>query len=412
MSATGKQAILHIGDMKCGSTSIQHWIAQDADLLRANGIWRSDVTRVVHYDSRLSSYALNDDRLDNDPRVESGIFSADKVPAHRHDIERRLALEVAALPADARAMIFSHEMMLSLQPREVERLVTMLRGLFSGIRVVAYIRRQDRLFQSLWGQRLKSRDPGTDFLKRLLSRRKYLPMLEAWEQAVGRENMAVRIFDKTAFIEGDLQADFRAAAGIPADDRYSQPIRTNESLDAAAQTLLLELGERVGRRHGVERRRLWARLRRVFLRLSFLPRAKRRVEPPVFPIPLKNFLAEHRIGRGLQPDRSWAERVLGACAEENEAIRRRYFPEQARLFDEDVSEYPVAVSEPAATHRRCDPDVLRHPASGPLERDAVVEAYRFVLGREPAGAEADHACADSANIAHVYALLLAHSRAA
>jgi hypothetical protein len=90
-------------------------------------------------------------------------------------------------------MLFSHEMLLSLHPPEVDRLMGLLRRLFSGVRVIAYLRRQDRLFLSLWGQRLKTHDPGATFCDDLLAHRSYLRMLETWERAVGRENLSVRV---------------------------------------------------------------------------------------------------------------------------------------------------------------------------------------------------------------------------
>ncbi len=408
MRPSGIQAILHVGDMKCGSTSIQEWMSKDADILQSHGFWRSQATCVVHYDSRLSSYALDDNRLETEPRKEAGIWTVEDLPAHRQEVEHGLAADVRALPPEARGMLFSHELLLMLQPHEVRRVVSMLRGLFSGIRVVAYIRRQDRLFLSLWGQRLKSSHPGPDFFDHLLEHRSYLRMLETWEKAVGRENLVVRVFDKAAFAKGDLQADFRASAGIPSDERYSQPHRTNESLDGAAQTLLLELGERIARRRLSDRRRLLSRFAR-----NFLPKRKRSIAQSItLPTPLTIFLAQHRTGRGLQPDRRWAEGIVAACEQENERIRQRYFPERSRLFDDDFSDYPSESRALDDDVRIDNPDVLRHPAIGAPGTADVAEAYRVVFGREPASVEIDRERQSATNIAHLYASLLTRQRAA
>lgn len=401
------RAILHVGDMKCGSTSIQQWMTQDRALLQANGFWLSDVTRIVHYDSRLSSYALDDDRMDVEARKESGIRSIDEVPAHRKDIEERLAAEVAGLPTTAKAMVFSHELMLLLRPREAKRLVTLLRNLFGGIRVVAYIRRQDRLFLSLWGQRLKSYAPEPDFFERQLARRRYMPMLDTWCHAVGRENFVVRVFDKASFAQGNLQADFRDAAGIPHDDRYAPPCRTNESLDAAAQTLLLELGARLAGRSSRDQRRLWSRIVR-----AFQPKTKRRRSVPVVPLPLKMFLVRHRTGRSLLPYRDWACRIMAACEKENEAIRRHYFPDRPRLFDDDFSDYPTEGAPPGRSLRLCAPEEFAHPAVDVVPPEEILEAYRVVLGREPDASSVSQEHRTVSNIAQVYASLLARSRAA
>jgi len=399
------QAILHIGDMKCGSKSIQQWLRQDGELLRVLGFHRSAVTRVTMYDSRLASYALDDDRLDNEPRQESEIRSAAAVPNHRRDIEQRLTAEVAALPADAKAMVFSHEMLLSLRPGEVDRLGAMLRRLFSEIRVVAYIRRQDRLFSSLWGQRLKSREPDAGFCEALRLRRRYLPMLETWERVVGREHLVVRIFDRDEFPGGDLRADFLCAAGIPDDSRYSPPAVFNESLDAEAQTLLLELCRLINERRR-PRRGLLGRLRRL-LRLD----SNHHRAPVEFPQALRLHLMKHRTGRGLLPSRAWAKSVVAGCTEENEEIRRRYFPGRDRLFDDDFSTYPAEGRPLGEVDRTVDPEGFRLPRLGPPEPEAVIEAYRFVLGREPRRWEVERERRGVMNIAHLYASLLAHAYA-
>lgn len=400
-------AILHVGDMKCGSTSIQEWMTRDRGILEANGFWLSGVTRIAHYDSRLSSYALDDDRMDVEARRESGIVSQAEVPAHRRDIEQRLAAEVAGLPSAAKAMIFSHELMLLLGPREVNRLLTMLRQLFAGVRVVAYIRRQDRLFLSLWGQRLKSYAPEPDFFERQLARRRYSRMLDTWADAVGRDNFVVRVFDKASFAQSNLQADFRAAAGIPHDDRYAPPRRTNESLDAAAQRLLLELGTRLDGRSSRNRRRLWYRIVR-----AFQPKTKRQTPVPGIPIPLKMFLIRHRTGRSLLPDRQWAHGIMAACEGENEIIRRRYFPDRARLFDNDFSDYPESGGPPGRSLRLCAPEEFEGPTVGSVAPEEIIEAYRVVLGREPDASSVSREQHTASNIAQVYASLLARARAA
>jgi hypothetical protein len=382
-------------------------MTRDRAILEAHGFWLSDVTRIAHYDSRLSSYAVDDERMEVEARRESGIGSPDEVPAHRRDLEQRLAAEIDGLPSTAKAMVFSHELMLLLRPREVARLLSMLRQLFADIRVVAYIRRQDRLFLSLWGQRLKSYAPESDFFERQLARRRYLSMLDTWSHAVGRENLVVRVFDKASFAQGNLQADFREAAGIPHDDRYAPPCRTNESLDAAAQSLLLELGARLDGRSSRDRRRLWSRIVR-----AFQPKAKRRTAVPVFPLSLKMFLVRHRTGRSLLPDRAWARRIMAACDKENEVIRRRYFPDRARLFDDDFSDYPEEGGPPGSSLRLCVPDEFAHPAVGSVPPEEIIEAYRVVLGREPDASTVSREQRTASNIAQVYASLLAGSRAA
>jgi hypothetical protein len=313
----------------------------------------------------------------------------------------------AALPADARAMLFSHEMLLLLRPGEVDRLLAMLRRIFSDIRVVAYIRRQDRLFLSLWGQRLKTRDPGPHFCDQCVKQRSYLTMLDTWERAVGRDRLAVRVFDKAAFTGTDLQAHFRAAAGIPEDPRYTRPSLLNESLDAPAQTLLLELRNRLAGRRRNGWHRIVSRLERLLRGRRPLPRG-----PIEFPGTLTAFLRNHRQGRGLLPSRGWARSVAAAYRHENEEIRRRYFPDRPSLFDDNFSDYPEQGGPPGATYPPLDPDSLAGGPALPVEPEDVREAYRLIHGHNPSQREVIAQRRGAANIAHLYALLLTRSRAA
>lgn len=401
------EAILHLGDAKSGSKSIQEWMLQDAALLEENGFYQSATTKIGPYDSRLASYGLDDWRLENNPRQEWNIQTAADVPNHRLEIERQLAAEVAALPATARAMVFSHELLLALRAGEVNRLLTMLGRIFSGIRAVAYIRRQDRLILSLWGQLLKSTDPGRGFCDRQVRRRSFLEMLAAWEPALGRDRFAVRVFDRSAFAGTNLQAHFRAAAGIPEDPRYRQPGRCNEGLDAAAQTLLLHLRDRL------LQRRTWS-WRRIAVPLGRLLRAEtpRRRNPIEFPSRLSAFLITHRQGRGLLPGRDWARSVVAAFRRENEEIRRRYFPDRPSLFDDDFSEYPERGGPPGIAYPPLDPDSLAGGPALPPEPADIAEAYGLLLGRHPSRRDMIAVRQDAANIAHLYALLLTRSGAA
>jgi len=399
------QAILHIGDMKCGSKTIQNWLGQDEKLLREHGFHRCQATRWSFYDSGLASYALGEDRHDTQPWHEFGIGSASEVAAHRREIEERLASEVAALPSDARAVIFSHEMLLSLEPAEVERAVSLLRRSFDSIRVVAYIRRQDRLFLSLWGQRLKTHDPGPAFCDTMRTHRRYLAMLDTWERAVGRQHVALRVFDKATFRSGDLRADFCEAAGIPLDPRFTRPELRNEGLDAAAQLLLLELCDRLNARRERARRSLGRRLRRVLF-----GRESPDWMPAAFPSRLARHLIETRQGKGLLPSRQWARDTAAAHASENETIRRRYLPDRPSLFDDDFSSYPEEGGPPGVGPRECDPNAFVTTAREPLDPAAVAEACEAVLGRQPRPGEAAAAIRGAASLAHLYALLLQQTR--
>jgi hypothetical protein len=103
---------------------------------------------------------------------------------------------------------------------------------------------------------------------------------------------------------------------------------------------------------------------------------------------------------------------MAACAKENELIRRRYFADRVRLFDDDFSEYPTEGGPPGSSLRLCTPEEFTQPAVGAVPPEEIIEAYRVVLGREPDPASVRRESGTASNIAQVYASLLARSRAA
>jgi hypothetical protein len=64
--------------------------------------------------------------------------------------------------------------------------------------------------------------------------------------------------------------------------------------------------------------------------------------------PLLTMLAARFAGRGRRPPRAEAERFLAGFEASNEAVRRRWFPQRAVLFDRDLDMYPTE-SEPDFT---------------------------------------------------------------
>ncbi len=87
------------------------------------------------------------------------------------------------------------------------------------IKVIVYLRVQDLYIQSLWAQKVKERFPktfqeylsigGVDFTRFYYSKR-----LDEVAQLVGKENMIVRVYEKSQFINQDLTDDFFQSIGL------------------------------------------------------------------------------------------------------------------------------------------------------------------------------------------------------
>jgi hypothetical protein len=97
-------------------------------------------------------------------------------------------------------------------------------------------------------------------------------------------------------------------------------------------------------------------------------------------------------------------------AADNEAIRRRYFPDRPSLFDDDFSAYPEEGGAPGTGCRTCEPADLAVGPGQAVTPGMVREAYQVILGRRPWPGEIARAQRSAGNIAHLYALLLDRTR--
>ncbi len=356
------KAIIHVGDMKCGSKSIQVFAKANQRLLHDSGILVSSATRCGAYHSLLASYALDDKRLDSNPRREWGVTDGTQLADHRAEAERRIAGELSAVDPGIDTILFSHERLLSLDTQEVNRLMTLLRKYFSAFRIVAYLRRQDWHLVSLWGQHLTSgRVPPKRFYELYREKGSYLKMLDNWDRAVGREGLSVRRFEPRAFDSGCLHRDFCTAAGIPWEPKYVRPKPANVGINRVAQAFLQSWNASVKAENGAAARP---------------PRA------------LIRFLQRHFAGEGMTPPRVWAKKVMRYFAPENEEIRRRYLPESPVLFDDDFRSYPGNASTECTVSEafRVAMVMWQHLQQGSSE-EMIQQAYGLVLGRAAAQEE-------------------------
>jgi hypothetical protein len=197
-----KRVLLHIGTGKTGTGSIQNYLFHNrhALLLRHRLLYPSTgLEEVEHFGEKLFAHYP----------VVSWVVRRDRVQIVRlrEEIEK----------ADAEQAVVSCENFYhGLDSDDIDFLADCLDGL--DIHIVCYVRRQDLYMESAWKQQVKVGELRTAFpvfLKRH-TRPEYLAevhanyfrMLKPWAEAFGRENIQVRVFDRTQWRNGDLIDDF------------------------------------------------------------------------------------------------------------------------------------------------------------------------------------------------------------
>ena len=184
--------ILHLGEAKTGTTSIQHALIANKDVLLKAGILCQLKSVTDHFNM---IYALGGTtRTSKDPveLTAGALMLFDEI-------------KTAALKNNVQQVLLSGESLFDLRRDQQELLLSRLGLNFDKIKELFYIRNPADMYFSFAQQQLKAdhhyRHPAS-------WKRDLLPQLILWEQFVGRENIFVRPFDRAFFPEGNIVFDF------------------------------------------------------------------------------------------------------------------------------------------------------------------------------------------------------------
>jgi hypothetical protein len=293
--------VLHIGLNKTGSTSIQRVLGTNRRELRDRGFYYPAITE--------GTVPQNLHRLGPGVRIDR--------------FWEELAIEIAAVPQDGSTVILSAEQCARAlrDPAEVAALHARLADHFTNIRIVLYLRRQDQHAASMFAQRLRTGHVAPPDLaaigESMAPLHDYNALLTKWAAVFGEAAMIPRIYARDCLPGGDVVRDFLELCGLdPAWVAERSDLQTNPSMNLEGQVFLL----------GIRR---WLQLQS----------GGARIEPTEWAT-LSAVATRCCPGRGWRPDRAEAAAYLAEFADSNEAVRRRWFPERATLFDPDMSGLP------------------------------------------------------------------------
>lgn len=299
---------LHIGTKKTGTTSLQHFLRANEALLRQQGMLLPN--SFGNIEARTLTQIF---RKPGQPDLS--------VPAWAHF--RKSVEDAERTGIDS--VVLSAESLVDLGRRQVVSLANRLGDMFSSIKVILYIRRQDRVAVSHYSTALRGGGvPEKSFSDRLGPTRRamlYGTLMTDWERAFGRDAVVIRRFAPQLLLEGDVIADFCSLIGVDHKRLCALP-RENEALPGMSA---------------------------IFLR--FLNKLDREHEHVLKPVRTRIVQALERAdGSGIalpKPSRGEMREFLASFDAQNELVRRRYFQQEARLFDDDFTMYPDIVPEPA-----------------------------------------------------------------
>lgn len=211
---TSRKLYIHIGCHKTGTTSIQHNLAHNAEVLKRNGL------TFFYENFETGKLQL--------PDLHSWLEFVNKENIAPSGMRVRaldkLAKRLSQIPGDI--VISSENFSFFFQQPHVDELQKFLSPIFQSIKIICYIRRQDKHIISHHQEGSKLfRKPEYDlfghspeaipaFENRHALYLDYHQRLGMWARAFGDQNMIVRIFDRNKLPAGDVVRDFFDILGI------------------------------------------------------------------------------------------------------------------------------------------------------------------------------------------------------
>ncbi|MHA3978360.1 capsular polysaccharide export protein, LipB/KpsS family [Halovulum sp. GXIMD14794] len=232
LKPTGRpRVILHIGSTKTGSTYLQNLMERNRPDLLRRGIWFPEIGLFWQPDR---------------PHKRAGHSKFTRAAAGR-DKELRDKFEAGlSMLGDS-----IHTVVLSSEAFFLNRRSSLIAGWLSeyDLEVVVYLRQQDVWANSQYCEFVAGGavnrvdvEPEEWLMRReTQSLLDYAGLLEHWADAVGRDRIVVRPYERSALVNGDIVADFAEAAKLP-ELRDLPPLslreRNEASLSAGAVKIL------------------------------------------------------------------------------------------------------------------------------------------------------------------------------
>lgn len=242
--------ILHIGTEKTGTTAIQEFLHANRRLLARHKIYVPFFLgrRNHRWMAAIAYENSRDDNLIRSLGLQNCSLRSMVLAL------MRWRLRWAAHWRRGFTWIVSSENLhteLTYYPEGLRRLRQLTTEVFDDVRILVYLRRPLDTAVAMWSTALRDGGPVQKLpapdRRRWQNTCHHRHTLESWE-AFFPGCVTPRLFETEALVDHDLITDFVAATGIPADLPLQRPGRVNESLSAAAISLLAGMNRLMAKR--------------------------------------------------------------------------------------------------------------------------------------------------------------------
>lgn len=336
---------LHIGAEKTGTTTLQHVLASNADVLAARGVHYLQSAGWLNA-RMIPAWCVNDDVYD-DFFLDHQIRDQAGRDAFKAQFHAAFTAELDALDPTVHTVIASSEHLHSRVVTEaaVRRVADLVQPFFDRIQIICYLREQAATCSSHYSTEIKFgiTTPFRDFMANCHPGNIYynhLDMLANWRAVFGTEALCVRVFDKRRLDGGDLITDFFNQIDLALGAAVRRP-------EAALNVSLNPLGEVVGRALNIAVPRYNSDGTVNQQRLRAVAQLEQSFQGPGF---------------AIEP--SQARKIYDAFRASNREVSRLYLGKKADLFVYKASPYASMLI--VDNHAEALADVLRAFTNEPI----------------------------------------------
>lgn len=216
--------LIHAGIPKTGTTTLQYLLYENQDKLDQYGWCYPDLQKEL-FDIPVwtEDFVKNGVFYEEIRELRDGIVYRKNGDLNIETEEWNKIWEQILLHLENRNVILSEESLWF----DIDRFLTGAKQKYDNIKVIVYLRRQDRAVESWWNQSVKGRGHCDKTLKEFIDsspRMKrmdgfhYLKKLDQISAIIGQQNVIVRVFERQQFAgEFGLKSDFFSILGIEPD---------------------------------------------------------------------------------------------------------------------------------------------------------------------------------------------------
>ena len=216
-----EKIFVHAGTPKTGTSTLQRMLAENRDLLLESRILYPRVPEGEGYQhSFLYSWAHDEPMALRYHRLRGRLDIESINEYHQRCLE---CFERDVLRSHSRTLIVSNGTLSRLNPENLGQIRKYFENYCSNIKIVLYIRHPLSLFISGAQQGLRGGHYRLDRLKENLDVIQFdsVRSIDSHVEAFGRENVIVRPFERSQFLDGNVARDFLDIVGISRDNMDS-----------------------------------------------------------------------------------------------------------------------------------------------------------------------------------------------